>query len=1002
MPVDFLTHEQEEKYCKFTEELSSEQLAKYFWLDDQDRLIIFRLRSAYNQLGFAIQLGTVRYLGAFLHDPTEISSYISRYVAQQLSIDPDVLSNYCNERTIRNHAHEICEMYGYHDFTDQPYHFRLIRWLYNHFWLSAERPSVLFEIAVNRCKEQKILLPGITVLERLVSEIRESANSRLWRKLSSLPDINQKNALEMLLVANNKNKTGMESFYSPVTHESPTGFLRAIMRFNTIYSIGAYQWNISKIPMGKIRNLSRYATIVRAQTIQRMSDDRRIAILASFAIVYTISSKDDVITYVEKYFSSLFNSADRKGKQERLRSLKDLDSSARELSKACVLLLDEKVSDEAIRQTIFSTISKDRLRTAIGMVDILTRPIDQNIEFKELFKHYTSVRRFLPSLLESIEFKASSAGQSALAAWNFLSDVENKTGKNKFVGAPTEGMSESWQSVVLKGDRISPCPYTFWAAEKMIEGIKNHDIYVENSDRYNDPRRQLLQGTAWEGAKTKVLDTLGWSTNAKESLTPLKVSLDTAFKETIKNWDNNPSVRVDIVKGNEKIILTNLDKLEEPRSLVLLRNRVDALMPNTDLPGLLLEIAKLTKFTDQFTHITQDSSRINDLHISICAVLIANACNIGLKALVHPGIPALEYDRLIWVEQNYFRNETLMMANAVLIEYLSKLALTKSWGSGNVASADGLRHVVPLKSIYAGSNPHYFGLGRGITSYNLFSDIFGGLNRLIITGTIRDSLYLLELVLGQQTILEPIQIMTDTAGYSDIIFGLFALLGYQFSPRIADTGESRLWRFDGSADYGVLNKFSKNKLREDLIIKYWDEMLRIAGSLKMATINPTKLIQMLQRSGKPTILGRAIGEFGRIYKTLYILKCLNDDNYRRDILTQLNRGETENGLERAVMYAKKGELYKSTREGQEDQLNALGLVSNAIVLWNTIYMEAALDAILAAGYVVNESDKKRLSPLMHGHITIIGKYSFNIPQEVLEGKLRPLQPMDKNLFGKIR
>ncbi len=169
----------------------------------------------------------------------------------------------------------------------------------------------------------------------------------------------------------------------------------------------------------------------------------------------------------------------------------------------------------------------------------------------------------------------------------------------------------------------------------------------------------------------------------------------------------------------------------------------------------------------------------------------------------------------------------------------------------------------------------------------------------------------------------------------------------------------------------------------------------------MGTINPTKLIQMLQRNGNLTILGRAIGEFGRIYKTLHLLKCLNDDKYRRDILTQLNRGETENGLERAVMYAKKGELYKATREGQEDQLNALGLVSNAIVLWNTIYMEAALEAIQSAGYVVNENDKKRLSPLMHGHITIVGKYFFNIPQEVEEGKLRPLQPMDNKLFGKI-
>jgi len=415
--------------------------------------------------------------------------------------------------------------------------------------------------------------------------------------------------------------------------------------------------------------------------------------------------------------------------------------------------------------------------------------------------------------LTTINFHALAAGQPTLAAWKFLSDVESKTGKNKFAGAPTDGISSSWKRVVFKGDRISSCPYTFWVAEKMLEGIKNHDIYLENSDRYNDPRGKLLQGAAWETMKAKVLGTLGWSANMEESLNPLKINLDVAFKNTSKNWNNNPAVRVEVVKGKEKIVLSPLERLQEPDSLVLLRKQVASLIPNTDLPGLLLEITALTRSTDQFTHISQGSSRIKDLTVSLCAILIGKACNIGLEPVVQPGIAALEYDRLTWIEQNYFRAETLAQANAVLVEYISKLILAKAWGGSDVASADGIRFVVPPKTIYAGANPRYFGIGRGITSYDLISDQFSELNRLVITGTIRDSLYLLELVLGQETTIKPREIMTDTAGYSDIIFGLFALLGYRFSPRLADMGGSRLWRFDSNADYGVLNSLSKNRLR---------------------------------------------------------------------------------------------------------------------------------------------------------------------------------------------
>lgn len=88
-----------------------------------------------------------------------------------------------------------------------------------------------------------------------------------------------------------------------------------------------------------------------------------------------------------------------------------------------------------------------------------------------------------------------------------------------------------------------------------------------------------------------------------------------------------------------------------------------------------------------------------------------------------------------------------------------------------MASADGLQFVRPKKTTNSGPNPKYFGVGRGVTYYNFTSDQFTGLHGIVIPGTIKDSLYLLELVLEQQTPLRSRKIMTDTAGYSDIIFG---------------------------------------------------------------------------------------------------------------------------------------------------------------------------------------------------------------------------------------
>jgi hypothetical protein len=115
---------------------------------------------------------------------------------------------------------------------------------------------------------------------------------------------------------------------------------------------------------------------------------------------------------------------------------------------------------------------------------------------------------------------------------------------------------------------------------------------------------------------------------------------------------------------------------------------------------------------------------------------------------------------------------------------------------------------------------------------------------------------------------------------------------------------------------------------------------------------------------------------------------VNGEAYRRRILVQLNRGEGRHQLARVVFHGKRGELRQRYREGQEDQLGALGLVVNVIVLWNT---DAALDQLRAGGHDVRDEDIARLSPLGFDHINMLGRYAFTLPETVARGELRPLR-----------
>jgi TnpA family transposase len=231
---------------------------------------------------------------------------------------------------------------------------------------------------------------------------------------------------------------------------------------------------------------------------------------------------------------------------------------------------------------------------------------------------------------------------------------------------------------------------------------------------------------------------------------------------------------------------------------------------------------------------------------------------------------------------------------------------------------------------------------------------------------------------------------------SDLVFGLFWLLGYQFSPRLPDAGEAVFWRIDKNADYGVLNDLARGSVNTRRIEQHWDDMLRIAGSLKLGTIQASELIRSLLKSDRPSSLTKAIIDAGRINKTLYLLNYIDDEDYRRRILTQLNRGEGRHAVARVICHGQRGEIRKRYREGQEDQLGALGLVTNAVVLWNTIYMQAALDHLRQQPQEIRKEDEKRLSPLVHGHVNVLGHYSFTLAEQIMMGQLRPLnQPSEK-------
>ncbi|NKD56107.1 MULTISPECIES: DUF4158 domain-containing protein [unclassified Haematospirillum] len=141
MPVGFLSDSQAREYARFNGELTPDQLARYFHLDDTDRTFVATLRGDHNRLGVAVQLGSLRMLGIFLEDPGQVPASALRFTARQLSLpEPEeLIAEYAHSEGRWRHAPRIRQQYGYRTFTDPGVGFRLNRFLYVLCWTGSDR-----------------------------------------------------------------------------------------------------------------------------------------------------------------------------------------------------------------------------------------------------------------------------------------------------------------------------------------------------------------------------------------------------------------------------------------------------------------------------------------------------------------------------------------------------------------------------------------------------------------------------------------------------------------------------------------------------------------------------------------------------------------------------------------------------------------------------------------------------------------------------------------------
>ncbi len=238
---------------------------------------------------------------------------------------------------------------------------------------------------------------------------------------------------------------------------------------------------------------------------------------------------------------------------------------------------------------------------------------------------------------------------------------------------------------------------------------------------------------------------------------------------------------------------------------------------------------------------------------------------------------------------------------------------------------------------------------------------------------------------------------TDTAGFTDHVFALMHLLGFRFAPRIRDLNDKRLFIPGDTSAYPTLAPLIGRKLNISLIKTNWEEIMRLSTSIKQGTVTASLILRKLGSYSRQNGLAVALRELGRIERTLFTLEWVQNVDLRRRVQVGLNKGEARNALARAVFFNRLGEIRDRSFETQRFRANGLNLVTAAIILWNTTYLERAIQALEKHGYKIDDNLLKHLSPLGWEHINLTGDYVWPDNKWHSENGFRPLRPFGKKL-----
>jgi TnpA family transposase len=950
------------------EDPGEEELAWNWTLSEADKREATQCRGDENRRRFALQLCVLRRYGRLLEGGETAPVRIANHLGVQLELPPVLFADGgLRPVTEKQYADRVRRYLGWRGFDSQAQHELAV-------WVEQQTLEGFSLVEVSLRAEQlllgwQVVLPRAAVFTRLLQSLCRRAEKQVFARIAEqLAPAFRKEIDRLLEVPESAHRSDLFHLKTYPPEGKPDTILSFLANYHYLHSIGVAAIRLVGCTVALLLQFSKTARREDVWHLRRLPEAKRHALTACFLVEALKITLDHSVEMNDQFLGGMCrrskNSFERK-QQEYRRRARD---GRQHLLRGMEIVVEGDRQPVQMYLNLYAQIPKPELRAAMADCRESDR-LEVHGYADELNARVSHLKRYQPRFFE-LPFEAQPGSESTLTALGVARKLDSGELKGLPADAPVGFVAPNLRAPLRNADgSLKQRTWEIALGLAVRDNLRSGDLYLAESRKHGQFWNLVYEDSRWSTEREQGYSRLSLPARTEPVLQHLELELDRVANKALDGLPANPFAAVQ----NGRLKLKQSDAPEIPDSTKELRRLFESSLQKIRIEHLLRYVDGLCRFTDALRFSGKEAPSKNVL----LAALIAHGTNLGISAMGHSA-EGITVDMLQYASQWFLSEETLKAANKILVDYHHSIPLASIWGTGRRSSSDGQRFAVRQSSMLGSFCPRYFGYyDQAISVYTHTSDQMSTFSNQVISCRSRESLYVLSGLLLNDTILQPERHHVDTGGYTEHLFALCHLLGIEFMPRIKDLADQQLYKLNRDRHYGSLDELFRGTVDWDLIREQWDQMVRVAVALKNRNAPPEVVVQRLASAGSADRLAKALTAYGRIIKTIYILRYIQEEDLRRGVQLQLNRGEHRHILAKWLFFANRGEFRDGDINEIMNKTSCLSLLSNAVVIWNTIHMQKIVDRLRATGQAVKDEDLARNWPLLHAHIIPNGMYDFS-------------------------